>query len=272
MLSPLCRITVGGNDAGELSVGTEGFLGAATENHYWIKAHLSSTERGFIVHQKQQGKEVVMRAEPFREKVDGNVRIHMSAVHVNTQTGGTTPGGNDVRIAVISPGFEIEYYQLALVVQDDKLWVVNQQKGRGAFYRSPDGLVGCTGIRAELSAELAHLVEEKVLPRLSEVPEVEIPNPPREEKTAVVEWYDDARQVGMLNVWQGEDNAYLSAKIHWTQCPARGVTGRRFLKQGELVKFDKLAEKSDRRSKIALEAQGVTLLQPETEVSAVAVV
>ena len=178
------------------------------------------------------------------------------------------PGQNDIRFALLSGDGSVEYYQVGLVVQLGKLFLATQKKGNGHFYRTEEKILRCTGIRDELQDLLIKVfgkyLEQWVLPGNGADEGVALPES-REPGTGVVNWYDDFRQTGMLDVWDGPDNPFKPVAVSWRACPPRGTNGRQYLSPGEIVRIDEIRPRHDTRSKMKEEATKVTHVATVTD-------
>ncbi|MSU55267.1 MAG: hypothetical protein EXS46_01875 [Candidatus Taylorbacteria bacterium] len=209
------------------------------------------------------GQNKTMSDSPFR--MDGNHMVFRRDMQVFRTSNGAAhmrPGQNNVRFALLSRDGSVEYYEVSLSIQVDKLFLTIQRKGKGHFYQTK-GTLECTGIRDELRDLLAGIFKKELeswrLPAGGKDETVPLPES-RDPSNGVVPWYDDGRQTGMLEVYEGEEKPLRPVSVSWQACPPRGENGRRYLMAGEVVRILEERQRKDTRSSIKTEATKVEII------------
>jgi len=243
-----------------IEVGEGGRIGDITRAAYGIHIKIARGTRVVqILDERVHGGGPMKNVGQIRS---GNTFEHKVVVN-QTGTGKlkTISGENNIRFVVIHGNDRITYYDVALIAQDETLWLTAQVKAKVNLLRGHDGSLKAD---STVRPELLEVLNGLNLIKKAELPPFTATSVKKEEKEVislangqgVCKWYDEGRQVGVLDVQM--EGKRQQVKIHWSDCPVH-PSGRKFLREGWTVNVGKLIGNCDRHSSLKFQAKEVTI-------------
>lgn len=240
-------------------IGPDGEVSNASHKDLWLEVTVKPTTMAFGVKQKSWKDDgdtkVSIELIEFMKKISIDERPALGRQSLFTQRDGRLVN-NDIRVTFLESDGTVTYVQISLVRQEEKTWVVVQEKGHGQFYKkSPDSPASCEGIRPELANALAPKLGKWRLPTSVSFETPITPQVPKDHW--LVEWFDEARGVGAVNQDTG-DGSQRTARVHWKQCPMQDG-GRRYLQANQIIRVKEVVPIKGEGTSFSHEVRGVHL-------------
>lgn len=249
-----------------LEIAEDGYIGEAFEGELHIQAVVPENVHGVIVNRQRYAE---FAEFTFDEDMDMKVYdLRVQVKRTKDGKGYTVVDNNSLRLVTLSKTGYFKAYQVTIVGQRDKFWLIVTKGYDCRVYRNP--YIGLR-LAARCNNWRAHHVYAEILGEdWTNLPPKEW-NPTQPVRKSVktkdlkvgqarVVFFGDANGIGLIEAMTAD--GVVKAKVYWGDIRKRKGTHRQYVQADEKITFDLLKRPHDsRRSKLEYQVVGVRVVE-----------